>query len=121
MVVLEAFALVAVAGWWLVRVAAAGSQNLAVGLFIAVFCLGIAAMLVVAARAVRRGRRGGRSPLVAWQLLQGATSVAVLQVAQGPVAVVGWAALGVAAVVLVVLLTTMTTGPEAVAASPPVR
>ncbi|WP_024287580.1 hypothetical protein [Cellulomonas sp. KRMCY2] len=121
MVMLEALALVAVAGRWLVEVVAAGSRNLAVGLFVAAFCLGVAAMLVVAARAVLRGRRGGRSPLVAWQLLQGATSVAVLQAAQGPVAAVAWVALGVATAALVALLTMMATGSEPASAAPLVR
>lgn len=106
LVVIEAVALVVAAGWWLVRLVLAGSENLAVGLFVAAFCLGTAAVLVLAARSAGRGSRGGRSPLVAWQVLQGATSVAVLQVAQGSVAVVAWAALAVAAAVAVLLLTT---------------
>ena len=99
LVLLEAAALVLVGVWGVTRIGDGGSGS--VGIFLVLFTLGVAAMLVGATRALRCGRRIGRAPVAAWQLLQAATSVAVIQAGVG----VAWIPLVVALVVVVLLMT----------------
>lgn len=106
LVLAEAAALTFATLGWLAQVVAGATSATPVAGFLAAFALGIAAVLVLSARALRRGARGGRSPVVTWQLLQGATAVAVLRSGPAlPVAVVAVLALGVGAVVVGLLLT----------------
>ena len=104
---LEAVALAATGVWFLVELARSGASDVPLALFLVVFAAGIAAALVLAARALRAGRRGGRAPAIGWQLLQGATAVTILQVPGAhTVALWGaWTALAAAVVVLVLALT----------------
>lgn len=74
----EAVLLTAWAVWSVVN-AVRGTTNPGVGAFLAVFAGAIAALLVVALRALLRRRRLGRAPVVGWQLLQGGVAVALLQ------------------------------------------
>lgn len=111
-VLIEAAVLVGLAGWSAVQLATAGAQSLGVGLFLVVFCLGVAAVLVAAARALRRGSRRARGPIITWQLLQGATAITLIQVG------VVWGALALA-LALVVLGLLMTRPALAHVASPP--
>ena len=101
LVLLEAAALTTVSLWWLVVLVAEGSQALAVALFLLVFGLGVAAVLVAGARALLAGSRRARGPVITWQLLQGATAVTLLQ---GGIAW-GWPLLVLAAAILVLLMT----------------
>lgn len=77
LLVLEAGALAALgvglAGDVLTGAAAAVGTSAA----LAVFYLAVAAGLVAAGRALLRGRRWARAPVVTWQLLQGASALAV--------------------------------------------
>lgn len=100
--VVEAVALVGVAGWVLVTVVAAGSTSLGVALFLAAFALGVGALLVVGARALLRGAPRARGPVVTWQLLQAATAVAVLGVPGRTGAAAGVAVGGIVLAVVVV-------------------
>ncbi len=101
LVLLEAAVLIAVLLWWLVVLLAEGSQTLAVALFLLVFGLGVAAVLVAGVRALLRGSSRARGPVITWQLLQGATAVTLLQ---GGI-VWGWPLLVLAATVMVLLMT----------------
>ncbi|WP_155855380.1 hypothetical protein [Actinotalea ferrariae] len=100
--VLEAVALVALTGWGVVQLVTGRQNAVGVVLFLVVFGLAVAAVLVGSARALWEGRRTGRAPVATWQLLQGATALAVLQATGSPVA---WAVLVLSAVVFVLLLT----------------
>lgn len=93
----EALALAGAAVWVLVTVALHGSAHLGVALFLAAFALGVGALLLVGARALRRGAARARGPVVTWQLLQAATALAVLG-APGRTGVAG--AVAVVAIVL---------------------
>lgn len=97
----EVVALVAGAVVLLVELFGGGSQSVGVSLFIVVFALGVAALLVAAARGLLQGRRWARSPVATWQILQGVVAVSSLQVGVTPWVV---AALVVAVVVLVLLM-----------------
>ncbi len=99
----EAVLLVAGGVVWTVVLLTGGSDAPGAGVALVVLVLCLAVVLVAAARALWRGSRRARGPLVTWQLLQGATAVALLQtphqpgaVAAGAVAAVG-VALGVVA------------------------
>lgn len=100
--VLEAVGLAAVAGWGITQLVSGTETDLGVGLFMVVFALALAGVLVVSARALLAGRRSGRSPIATWQLLQGATGFAV-----GSATGVGaaWVVVAVSAVVFVLLMT----------------
>ena len=78
-VLTEVTALVGLALWWVVEMARGQASALGVALFLVVFALGVAAVLLGSVRALRRGRRWARGPVMTWQLLQGATAFAVLQ------------------------------------------
>lgn len=94
----EAVLLVAGGLAWTVVILTGGSDAPGAGVALVALVLGLAAVLVVAARALRRGSRRARGPLVTWQLLQGATAVALLQTPHQPGAVVAGAiaAVGIA-------------------------
>lgn len=100
--VLEAVALVVLAGWGVVQLATGLQTAVGVVVFLVLFALAVAAALVASARALWEGRRTGRAPVATWQLLQGATALAFLQATASPVA---WAVLVLSAVVFVLLLT----------------
>lgn len=79
-----------------------------VALALGLAALAVAALLVAADRALRRGRGRVVAPVVTWQLLQGATALAVLGAVtpQTPpaVAVIAGVAVVLAALVVVLLL-----------------
>lgn len=104
--VVEAALLVVGAVAWTAVLVTGGLDSPAAGVALVVLMLGLAAVLVLAARALRRGSRRARGPLVTWQLLQGATAVALLQSPDRPGGVTAGAvvavvvALGVVAAIL---------------------
>lgn len=114
LVLAEAAALTVAALGWLVQVVAGATEGSSAAWFLLVFVVGVAGVLVRSARTLRRGARGGRAPVVTWQLLQAATALTVLQGGPAlPVLVVAVLALVVGAVVVGLLLSR-----SAVAATP---
>lgn len=105
LVLTEAVVLVGVALWSTIGLVTEGSAALGVALFLILACLGVAAALVAAERALRAGRRGGRAPVVTWQLLQAATGLTIGSAASGPLGSAAWVALAVALVVVVLMMT----------------
>ena len=102
LIALEGCALLGIVVGWLAGVVRGGGLR-GSEVFLAVFALGVAAALVAAGRTVALGRRGARGPIVTWQVLQAATATTVLGVpAARPWAV---AAVAVAAVVVLLVLT----------------
>lgn len=101
-IVVETVALVGAGGWVLVTVAVQGSTHLGVALFLAAFALGVGALLLVGARALRRSAPRVRGPVVTWQLLQAATAVTVLAVPGRTGAAAGVAVGGIALAAVVV-------------------
>jgi hypothetical protein len=101
-IVVETVALVGAGGWVLVTVAVQGSTHLGVALFLAAFALGVGALLLVGARALRRSAPRVRGPVVTWQLLQAATAVTVLGVPGRTGAAAGVAVGGIALAAVVV-------------------
>ena len=85
-VVLEAALLIGVAGAYLVSIARGASAAPGTAAGIAGFGALVAAALLGCARALWRGRRWARGPVLTWQVLQGATAVSVLSGAQRPIA-----------------------------------
>lgn len=79
MVALQAIALVVGAGWGVIEVVAGRVSSVPVALVLVALLGGIAAVLVVAARALIRGSRFARSSLVAWHLLALATLAALAE------------------------------------------
>jgi len=108
----EAAALGVVAVAAVVSLVRNGSSDLAVALALVAVALGTGALLVVGARALRRGARRARGPVVTWQLLQAATALAILQVPGRAAVAAAGAAL---AVVLAVVVTVALLTPAAVA------
>lgn len=105
LVLTEAAALTLAALGWLAGVVVGAREGSSVAWFLLAFVVGVAGVLVLSARTLRRGARGGRAPVVTWQLLQAATAVTVLQGGAAlPVAVVAAGALVVGAVVVGLLL-----------------
>lgn len=100
-VVLEAVALVVLAGQGVVAVVRGDSSAVGVTLFLVAFFLAMAAVLLLCVRALLAGRRGARAPVVTWQLLQAATAVTLIP-SGSPTA---WAALGASLVVVVLMMT----------------
>lgn len=92
----EAGALAAAAVAWVVLLITRGSAVVGAALFLIVFALGLGAALATAARALRRGSRPARGPIITWQLLQAATAIAVVAVPGRP----GWVAAAALAVVV---------------------
>ncbi len=87
-VVLEAAAMITFAGAVLVELVSGRSTNVGVGVFVVVFFLGLAWLLVGCVRALWRGRRRGRSPVAGWQIFQGIIGVSLLT-GGSPAAVLG--------------------------------
>jgi hypothetical protein len=85
-----------------------GSDQVGTTLATAVFLAGLAGLLLAAARALARGRRWGRAPVVTWQLLQGA--IGLTQAGTAP-------AVGVALVVAAALVLGGLLAPASVAAT----
>ncbi|MDR7384049.1 hypothetical protein [Promicromonospora iranensis] len=74
-------------------------------LFLVLFLLGVAWVLVVCCRALLAGRRSGRGPVVTWQLFQIIGSVAAIGSGTGIAVTGGWAALVIAVAVGGLLMT----------------
>ncbi|WP_435736740.1 hypothetical protein V5D56_18530 [Cellulosimicrobium sp. PMB13] len=100
-VLVEALALAVGGVVVLVELVAGGSQSVGVSLFLVVFALGVAALLVLSVRGLLHGRRWARSPVATWQILQLVVAISTLQ--SGATAWVA-AALVLAVVVLVLLM-----------------
>lgn len=98
----EVGALVVGAGWVVVELVAGRATRPGVSLFLTVLALGLAAVLVAAARALRRGSRRARGPIVTWQLLQAATGATFVGASGAPSAV-PWLAAGAIALAVVVM------------------
>lgn len=102
LLVLEAGALAALGAGLVGDVVTGAAAAAGTSAALAVFYLAVAAGLVAAGRALLRGRRWARGPVVTWQLLQGACAlalgslfapwvvVALLTLAAGVVAGVLW-------------------------------
>jgi len=69
LVVLQAGALVGMAVAWLTDLVRGASRLPGATVFLVVFALGLAAVLVLAARGLWAGRRWARSPVMTWQVL----------------------------------------------------
>lgn len=83
------------------------SNSVAVSVFLILFCLGLGCLLVASCRALWAGRRGGRAPVVVWQIMQGLVGVSLLT------AGATWgvlAGVGLLAVAVAVLLAVMSRG-----------
>lgn len=104
-VLVEAIGLVAFAVVLLGELLTGGSTSLGVSLFLVLFLLGVAWVLVVSCRALLAGRRSGRGPVVTWQLFQIIGSIAAVGSGGGLAVAVGWAALVIAVAVGVLLMT----------------
>ena len=104
-VLAEVIGLVAFAVVLLGELLTGGSMSVGVSLFLVLFLLGVAWVLVVCCRALLAGRRSGRGPIVTWQLFQIIGSIAAIGSGGGPAVVGGWAALVIAVAVGVLLMT----------------
>ncbi|MFD7022238.1 hypothetical protein [Promicromonospora sukumoe] len=104
-VVAEVIGLVAFAVVLLGELLTGGSSSLGVSLFLVLFLLGVAWVLVVSCRALLAGRRSGRGPVVTWQLFQIIGSIAAVGSGGGLAVALGWAALVIAVAVGVLLMT----------------
>jgi hypothetical protein len=104
-VLIEVIGLVAFAVVLLGELLAGGSTSLGVSLFLVLFLLGVAWVLVVSSRALLAGRRSGRGPVVTWQLFQVVGSVAAIGSGTGIFVLGGWAVLVIAIVVTALLMT----------------
>ncbi|GAA2238623.1 hypothetical protein GCM10010413_44780 [Promicromonospora sukumoe] len=104
-VMAEVIGLVAFAVVLLGELLTGGSSSLGVSLFLVLFLLGVAWVLVVSCRALLAGRRSGRGPVVTWQLFQIIGSIAAVGSGGGLAVVLGWVALVVAVAVGVLLMT----------------
>lgn len=100
--VLEAAALGAAVVWAVLDLVAGRSTNPGATAALGVFLLAVAAAVVAAARALRRGARRARGLLVTWQVLQAASAWTLLGTPDAPAAL-PWAA-GAALVLAVVVL-----------------
>jgi hypothetical protein len=69
LVIVEAAAFLGLAVAWTVDVVRGSATMPGASLFLAAFGAGVAALLVLAARGLWRGRRWARSPVVMWQIL----------------------------------------------------
>jgi len=68
-VLLQAAVLIGLAGAWVRDLIAGASEIPGATLFLIAFAVGIAALLIASARALWRGRRWARSPVITWQIL----------------------------------------------------
>ncbi len=69
LVLLQAGLLVGLAGAWAADLLRGASQLPAATVFLVLFALGVAAVLVLAARGLWQGRRWARSPVMTWEVL----------------------------------------------------
>lgn len=115
-VLAEVIGLVAFAVVLLGELLTGGSTSVGVSLFLVLFLLGVAWVLVVCCRALLAGRRSGRGPVMTWQLFQVIGSVAAIGSGAGLVVLGGWVALLIAVAVGVLLMT-----PSVVAATSATR
>jgi len=115
-VLAEVIGLVAFAVVLLGELLTGGSMSVGVSLFLVLFLLGVAWVLVVCCRALLAGRRSGRGPIVTWQLFQIIGSIAAIGSGGGPAVAGGWVALVIAVAVGVLLMT-----PSVVAATSETR
>lgn len=106
---LEVVALVAAAVWMLVDQPADEADALPYGIAMAITLVLFAALIAFGLRALWRGMRWGRGPIITWQLIQGITAATMWALLPTPVAV---AALLLSVAVTVALLT-----PSALAAT----
>ena len=104
-VLIEVIGLVAFAVVLLGELLTGGSSSLGVSLFLVLFLLGVAWVLVVSCRALLAGRRSGRGPVVTWQLFQIVGAIAAIGSGTGISVPGGWAALTIAVVVGGLLMT----------------
>jgi len=104
-VLVEVIGLVAFAVVLLGELVTGGSMSVGVSLFLVLFVLGVAWVLVVSCRALLAGRRSGRGPVVTWQLLQIVGSVAAIGSGTGVAVPGGWVTLLIAVAVGVLLMT----------------
>lgn len=104
-VVLEVAGLAAFAVVLLVELLTGGSMSVGVSVFLVLFLLGVAWVLLVSCRALLAGRRAGRGPVVTWQLFQIIGSVAAVGSGSGLAVPGGWVALVIAVAVGGLLLT----------------
>jgi hypothetical protein len=104
-VLIEVIGLVAFAVVLLGELLTGGSSSLGVSLFLVLFLLGVAWVLVVSCRALLAGRRSGRGPVVTWQLFQIVGSVAAIGSGTGVSVPGGWTTLVIAVVVGGLLMT----------------
>jgi hypothetical protein len=100
-VLVEALALAVGGAVVLVELLAGGSRSVGVSLFLVVFALGVATLLVLCVRGLLQGRRWARSPVATWQILQVVVVISSLQ--SGATAWIA-VALVLAVVVLVLLM-----------------
>lgn len=104
-VLVEVIGLVAFAVVLLGELLTGGSMSVGVSLFLVLFLLGVAWVLVVCCRTLLAGRRSGRGPVVTWQLFQIIGSIAAIGSGGGPAVAGGWVALVIAVGVGVLLMT----------------
>lgn len=104
-VLAEVIGLVAFAVVLLGELLTGGSSSVGVSLFLVLFLLGVAWVLVVSCRALLAGRRSGRGPVVTWQLFQIVGSVAAIGSGTGVSVPGGWTTLTIAVVVGGLLMT----------------
>ena len=95
-ILVQAAVLVGLGGAWLKDLVTGASQLPGATVFLVAFALGIAALLIAAARALWNGRRWARSPVLTWQLLLIAMSVGWLRTEP-----TGWAIAVLASAVVV--------------------
>ena len=69
LVIVEAAAFLGLAFAWVTDVLRGGATMPAASLFLAAFGVGVALLLLLAARGLWRGRRWARSPVIMWQIL----------------------------------------------------
>ena len=104
-VLIEVIGLVAFTVVLLGELLTGGSGSVGVSLFLVLFLLGVAWVLVASCRALLAGRRSGRGPVVTWQLFQIIGSVAAIGSGTGMAVPGGWVALVIAVVVGGLLMT----------------
>jgi hypothetical protein len=80
LVLLQAGLLVGLGSAWVVALVRGESRLPGAAVFLALFALGVAAVLVLAVRALWSGRRWARSPIMTWQVLLVVLSVGWLGV-----------------------------------------
>ncbi|NMR19153.1 hypothetical protein HIR71_02775 [Cellulomonas fimi] len=98
LVIVQAAALVGLGIAWLVDLVRGAAELPAATVFLVVFALGVAAVLVGGIRSLWRGNRWARSPVITWQLLLAVMAIGWLGVEPSI-----WAALVLVSTVVVVI------------------